>query len=219
MIVMADIRIPTAALLSRGRAEYPFWTATHSGLWQHMLPWTALFLMSVPISRDDVAGSMRCKQYSSVSTTTMFNCSNRRRSHFPPHLKLPPIRTGAMTTGHVSYSHRDRVVVSIVCSPKGDRIASCSFLEIMLWDVETGSCLHAIVRHQADRINMIAFSPQGDQIASSSRDYKVQLWDVETGVCYPTLTGHDHDIVSVAFRLRVTYLLPLVTTRLSGCGM
>ncbi|MFB2768435.1 WD40 repeat domain-containing protein [Pelatocladus sp. BLCC-F211] len=35
----------------------------------------------------------------------------------------------------------------------------------------------------------IAFSPDGQTIASSSRDGTVKLWDVKTGECLKTLKG------------------------------
>jgi WD40 repeat protein len=48
-------------------------------------------------------------------------------------------------------------------------------------------------------VEEIAFSPQGDTLASGSDDTSVKLWDVTTGQCLKTLQGHTSRIWSVAF--------------------
>ncbi|MEM7133965.1 MAG: NB-ARC domain-containing protein [Chloroflexota bacterium] len=46
----------------------------------------------------------------------------------------------------------------------------------------------------------IAFSPDGQTLASASIDLTIRLWDVRTGKCLKILTGHTDHIRSVAFR-------------------
>ena len=48
-------------------------------------------------------------------------------------------------------------------------------------------------------VNSVAFSPNGDLLASGSHDETIKLWDVESGKCIFTLEGHKAPVISVAF--------------------
>ncbi|MBD2073005.1 pentapeptide repeat-containing protein [Phormidium sp. FACHB-592] len=50
-----------------------------------------------------------------------------------------------------------------------------------------------------DWIWSIAFSPDGQVLASSSSDRTIKLWDVQTQHCYKTLVGHAAAVRSLAF--------------------
>lgn len=67
-----------------------------------------------------------------------------------------------------------------------------------LWHVNTGQLLTTFAGHTA-QIWSVVFSPDGQTLASSSRDRTVKLWDVATGQCLKTLLGHTRDVCSVAF--------------------
>ncbi|WP_019500718.1 NB-ARC domain-containing protein [Pseudanabaena sp. PCC 6802] len=67
-----------------------------------------------------------------------------------------------------------------------------------LWHVQTGELLMTFAGHTA-QIWSVAFSPDGQTLASGSRDRTIKLWDVRTGRCWQTLDGHAGDIWSVAF--------------------
>ncbi|EJT68346.1 hypothetical protein GGTG_14077, partial [Gaeumannomyces tritici R3-111a-1] len=45
----------------------------------------------------------------------------------------------------------------------------------------------------------IAFSPDGQRLASASYDETVKLWDSATGACLQTLEGHSDSVSSIAF--------------------
>jgi len=51
----------------------------------------------------------------------------------------------------------------------------------------------------SDIIHRIAWSPDGQLIASPSRDKTVRIWDVKTGTVIKTLRGHSHEASSVAW--------------------
>jgi WD40 repeat protein len=50
-----------------------------------------------------------------------------------------------------------------------------------------------------DWVNSVAFSPDGKQVVSGSRDKTVRLWDAATGAALQTLEGHTNWVTSVAF--------------------
>ena len=62
----------------------------------------------------------------------------------------------------------------------------------------TGTLRNTLTGH-TDWINSVAFSLDGNTIASGSADDAVRLWDVHTGNTRNTLTGHTSMVISVAF--------------------
>jgi WD40 repeat protein len=50
-----------------------------------------------------------------------------------------------------------------------------------------------------DSVWSVAFSPDGQLLASGSQDKTVKLWEVKTGTLLHTLQGHDAAVFSIAF--------------------
>merc|ERR1711972_495534 len=65
-----------------------------------------------------------------------------------------------------------------------------------LWRVATGECLHTLVGH-SDWVRSIAFSLDGQILATASYDGTARVWSTSTGSCLHMLTGHT-DWVRVA---------------------
>jgi WD40 repeat protein len=51
---------------------------------------------------------------------------------------------------------------------------------VKLWDVETGAEQQTLSGHR-DRVQAIAFSPQGDILASGGSDRTIRIWDRDSG--------------------------------------
>ena len=58
-----------------------------------------------------------------------------------------------------------------------------------IWDSATGKELFALKGH-AGRVMSVAFSPDGQRLASGSRDQTVKIWDSATGKELFALKGH-----------------------------
>ena len=94
-------------------------------------------------------------------------------------------------------------VYSIAFSPDGNILASGTYRDITLWDVNTGERLNTLdeyddyegVGHD-DEITSVAFSPDGNILASADH-VTIGLWDVNTGKLLNTF--EEHRSTSVAF--------------------
>jgi WD40 repeat protein len=69
---------------------------------------------------------------------------------------------------------------------------------IHLWDTTTGKRLGPPDAHQ-DITTCVAFAPDGNVLASGSRDRTVRLWGPATGKALAVLAGHEGAVLSVAF--------------------
>lgn len=68
-------------------------------------------------------------------------------------------------------------------------LATASFdADIRLWDVERGVCVHTLVKH-LDPVYSVAFSPDGEYLASGSFDGCLHIWSVKDGKRIKTYRG------------------------------
>ena len=75
---------------------------------------------------------------------------------------------------------------------------------IKLWDVNTGAEICTLTGHQL-QVNSVAFSLNGQFLASASFDRTIHLWqlrEIQNRPCYAllgTLSGHTRAVLTVAF--------------------
>ena len=71
---------------------------------------------------------------------------------------------------------------------------------IHLWDVDTGNIQKTLKAPDlTNAVYSIAFSPDGQTLASAGYDVMIHLWDVDTGNIQKTLAGHTGAVSGVAF--------------------
>ena len=102
---------------------------------------------------------------------------------------LPPGAVARLGKGKIN---------EIKYSPDGGTIAVASSIGIWLYDAHTGVELALITGHTA-YVYCIAFSPDGQTLASGSRDSTIRLWNIQTRRRKATLIGHISRVKAVAF--------------------
>ncbi|PHH52104.1 Vegetative incompatibility protein HET-E-1 [Ceratocystis fimbriata CBS 114723] len=91
------------------------------------------------------------------------------------------------------FSPTNSVIKKIFSHEKPDWIKTKPRVEAN-WD----ACLQTLEGHD-DYVMSVAFSTDGQRLASGSLDTTVKIWDATSGACLQTLEGHDHYVTSVAF--------------------
>jgi WD40 repeat protein len=76
-------------------------------------------------------------------------------------------------------------------------VTSSSDYSARVWDTEKLR-LHAVLRGHADDVEMAEFSPDGERVATASRDGILRIYDVD-GALIAKGVGHDRDVLSVAW--------------------
>jgi len=85
-----------------------------------------------------------------------------------------------------------------VAFSRGNTLASGSKGNSTVVGCHYGECRKTLNGHTT-QVWSVAFSPQGNTLASGSDNGIVKLWDVSTGECRKTLKGHTHQVWQVAF--------------------
>ncbi|MDY7023563.1 MAG: NB-ARC domain-containing protein, partial [Cyanobacteriota bacterium] len=89
-------------------------------------------------------------------------------------------------------------ILSAAFSPNGILATCDTDCNIRLWDVKTGKLI-AICQGHLNWVRTVAFSPDGEMLASGGADRLVKLWNVRTGACIKTYSGQAGEVFSVAF--------------------
>ncbi|GET37768.1 WD-40 repeat-containing protein [Microseira wollei NIES-4236] len=177
-----DVKISIDELLRQIREELKK-QRSHQEIWKciHTLDGHSDSVLSVAVSPDG----------------RMIASGSRDRT-----IKLWNLTTGELLTTLTGHSSS---VLAVDFSPDRQTLASVSNMEfqdgnIKLWDVRTsrlrqtlGSSLVAL------RTSCVAFSPDGQTLATGHFDAAIRLWHLNSGKQLRTLRGHGWDVNSVTF--------------------
>ncbi len=110
-------------------------------------------------------------------------------------------------------------VSSVTYSPNGQQIAFTSTWDytVRLWDAHSGQYSHTLRGH-TNTVSSLAYSSNGQQIASGSWDKTVRLWDARSGQHEHTLSGHTSLVTSVAYSLNDQQIASGSEDNRYGCG-
>ncbi len=124
-------------------------------------------------------------------------------------IRLWDMHTGEHKRTLNGHKHR---VYSVAFSPDGKTLASGSDDNtIRLWNVDTGEIERILTGHDGEfegvdnghssveGVKSVAFSPDGETLASGGGDNVIHLWNIGTGKREMTLVGHTHWVFSLAF--------------------
>jgi WD40 repeat protein len=94
-------------------------------------------------------------------------------------------------------------VVWIRFAPDGHAVATFGLREVrttdpVIWDVTSGKQLASLQGH-TDKVNALAFSPDGKTVVTVSKDSTIRLWDAVSGKEKDTFRAHDGAVYSAAF--------------------
>jgi RNA polymerase sigma factor (sigma-70 family) len=90
-------------------------------------------------------------------------------------------------------------VYALAFSPDGRTIADAEDWFVRLWSVESGTELLRCTGH-TDRVQSVAFAPDGNMLASAGLDKTIRLWNAGTGQQLRVLEGHTNIVNALAFR-------------------
>jgi WD40 repeat protein len=100
---------------------------------------------------------------------------------------------GGLTLWSVAAGPRDGQEIKLLAL-KGD---TEDWPTAKIWDKRTEQ-QPLILKNHGNRVAALAFSPDGQTLASASYDESVKLWEVATGREQATLQGHTHQVNAVA---------------------
>ena len=69
----------------------------------------------------------------------------------------------------------------------------------VLFDLQTGDHVRDFSRGHRDALYGVAFSPDGQRLATAGYDRLIQLWEAKTGKLLNTLKGHNGAVYGIAF--------------------
>ena len=91
-------------------------------------------------------------------------------------------------------------ISSVAVNPSGEWLAfgAAKLGQLLVWEWQSESYVLKQQGHYFD-MNTLAFSPDGQNIATGGEDGKVKLWNASSGFCFVTFPEHSASISAVEF--------------------
>jgi RNA polymerase sigma factor (sigma-70 family) len=99
---------------------------------------------------------------------------------------LPPDAVARLGTVRFRHSYGP---TALACSPNGKTLAATDGEDIRIWDMATGKVIRTYHGH-ASHVYCLAYSADGEHLASGSSDKTIRLWDTATGKELRRFEGH-----------------------------
>jgi periodic tryptophan protein 2 len=98
----------------------------------------------------------------------------------------------------LSISHEK--ISSVAVNPSGEWLAfgAAKLGQLLVWEWQSESYVLKQQGHYFD-MNTLAFSPDGQNIATGGEDGKVKLWNANSGFCFVTFPEHTASVSTVEF--------------------
>lgn len=87
---------------------------------------------------------------------------------------------------------------SIAWAPNGTYLAGAHHSSVRIWHVETGTEIYTLNGH-TQRINALAYSPDGQYLATGGDDQTVRIWRPNAGEFACLLVGHTAPVTSLSW--------------------
>eukprot|EP01138_Halocafeteria_seosinensis_P006807 gb/GECG01006960.1/.p1 GENE.gb/GECG01006960.1/~~gb/GECG01006960.1/.p1 ORF type:complete len:977 (+),score=104.37 gb/GECG01006960.1/:1-2931(+) len=98
----------------------------------------------------------------------------------------------------LSISQRQINTSTINCTGDWLAFGSAELGQLLVWEWQTETYILKQQGHDQD-LNCVAYSPDGQVIATGGDDGKLKLWNTHSGFCFVTFTDHTAPIVAVEF--------------------